>query len=400
VELAFGESTITVRGGGEAVLLDSTAPVAREVDWQTLADRAVAALPSVERPCLIVPDRTRPLPLVPALQAVRRALAQHGHDGAPLPVVFASGTHAPMSAPEMASALGGLPASDFLAIAHDCDASPLRPLADGSTRVHEAVATAGAVVALGPLTFHYLAGFGGGRKLLLPGVADRATATAVHRACLRSAPPGRAPGAEPGVLEGNPLHRAIIARLPGLPPMAGVTIVLDGGRLVDGEGGELLEHHARLATRFGAERTVTVDAPLDAAVVSAGGAPFDTNLVQAHKALRAVAPVLREGARVVLVARMERGLGHEGFLPWVQRSSAETLDRLLGSFVIGEQTAWSLRTLLDRFEVGIVSTLDDDLVRALGAVPLATSDVAAFTRARGPVGFAPRGASRLYRLAS
>jgi nickel-dependent lactate racemase len=394
VSLPIGRKRISVQLE-RAGVLDVAPPRRRQVDPLGLAAHAADALPDLSRPCLVVPDRTRPLPLAPLVKAIVAALRPRGYGGHP-PLVFASGTHRPMRAEEMDAALGD--ARDLVRpFAHDCDAGPLVLLDDGATRVHEEVARSSGVIAIGPISFHYLAGFGGGRKLVLPGVADRKTATAIHRAALRDNPPGRAVGAKAGILDDNPMHRAIVARLTRLPPSAGLSVVVENGAVPDAEAGELLAHHATLADRYTSERHLALTGQLAAAMVSCGGHPHDVDLVQAHKSLRAVAPILADGARVVLVAELGGGLGHPRFGDWVSSSSAtEQLTQLLSRFSIGQQTAWSLRTLLDRFEVGLISTLDDETTKKLGMTPLTADSAPAFVSGRGVVGVLPRGAQLLY----
>ena len=402
--LPLGDTSVEVRLHCAARAVSRLVPPprarSRPPELARAARAAVDALPDDARTvCLVVPDRTRDARLPAVLPPLLEALAARGLAAAPPPCVFASGTHAPMSVDEQRAALGDA-VHAVRPLPHDCDAADLVALAGGrGARVHPEVARADAVLVVGALSWHYLAGFGGGRKMLLPGVSDRATATAVHETCLLRDPPGRDPLARPGVLDDNPLHRAIVSRLGALlPRAAGLSVVVEGGRVVDVEGGPLLEHHARLAERFRGPRTVTQEAPLDGVVLSCGGSPYDVDLVQAHKALYAIAPLLREGARVAWLASLPRGLGHARMREWLTTGTpASQLAKLLEDFVIGEQTAWSLRTLLARFEVGLVSTLDDDLVRALGMTPLAPPDVDAFVTSAGPrLAVAPHGAAYLY----
>lgn len=399
--LPLGDTSVEVRLYRAGLLVRPGRRRAPLVDLDAVARRAAEAIPRAARSlCLVVPDRTRDArlpdvlpPLLDALQA-RLGLATR----AP-PCVFASGTHAPMSAPEMSRALGDA-AGRVRAVAHDCDAPDLVALAGGrGARVHPEVASADAIVVVGALSWHYLAGFGGGRKMLLPGVADRATATSIHEACLTRNPPGRAPAARTGVLDGNPLHEAIVTRLSALlPKAAGLSVVVDEEQIVDAEGGGLLDHHARLAERFSTPRTIYREEPLDGVVLSCGGAPYDGDLVQAHKALFAIAPLLRPGARVAWLAALPRGLGHARMHEWMTTSTPERqLQKLLDDFVIGEQTAWSLRALLARFDVGLVSSREDDEVRALGMTPLSPSDAERFVRGGGGrLALAPRGAAYRY----
>lgn len=395
--LALGDRSVEVRLP-HAVLLDRTQPHPGVVDLPAAAASAALATPAGARSvCLVVPDRTRDARLAEVLPPLLEALARRGLDVARPDCVFASGTHAPMTADEMARALGPV-AKRVRALSHDCDATTLVTLG-GRTRVHPAVASADVIVVVGALSWHYLAGFGGGRKMILPGVADRATATEIHSACLTSSPPGRAPAAAMGVLDDNPLHLAIVERLrPLLPRLTGVSVVVEDGRVIDAEGGPLLEHHRQLAGRFAERRTLVCDRVYDGVVLCSGGSPYDGDLVQAHKALFAIAPVMREGGRVAWLADLGRGLGHARMREWMTtRTREEQLEALLDQFIIGEQTAWSLRSLVARYDVGLVSSLDDEEVRALGMTPLTLSSLEAFVGAGGPdVAVAPRGAAYRY----
>ncbi len=402
--LPVGDRSVQVRLHRADLLVPAPSPDRPAVELERAARAAVEALPARARSvCLVVPDRTRDARLPEVLPVLLRQLRARGllAAGRP-PCVFASGTHAPMSPAEMSAALGDDVAARVRALPHDCDAADLVELEGGlGARVHPEVAQAAAIVVVGALSWHYLAGFGGGRKMLLPGVSDRATATAVHRACLVSHPPGRAPFAAHGVLDENPLHQRILERLPSLlPRSSGLSVVVEGGAVVDAEGGGLLEHHARLAARFAEARTLAREAPYDGVVLSCGGAPYDVDLVQAHKALFAIADLLREGARVAWLAELPRALGHDRMRAWMTTGTPELqLRELLKHFVIGEQTAWSLRSLIARFEVGLVSSLDDSLVRALGMTPLSPSDIEPFVRAAGGrLALAPHGAAYRYRL--
>lgn len=404
LQFRYSDTRVGLRVPDDALILSLRPATPTKCDMEALAERALEALGFVpRRPAILVPDRTRDADAPRAVGALLDALERRGALGRPPACVFASGTHAPMGQGEMDAILGAARAR-VTPVAHVAD-DELVAIGEGPdgapVHVNPAIAEADAVLVVSAMAFHYLAGFGGGRKMLLPGASDRATATAIHATCLSTEPPGRACGAAPGVLDDNPLHQAILARLRGLPPVAGLCVVKEGGRVLDGEAGGLVEHHRALARRYASGRTVVVDAPLDGLLLSCRGAPYDVDLVQAHKALVAVAPVVRDGGRIAWLAKAPRGLGHRELAAWLTDGSADDqLERLLARFHIGRQTAWSLRSLLDRFEVGLLSELPDDEVRAMGAVPLRhVEDALVFARAGGPrFGVAPDGAAFCYRL--
>lgn len=406
--LPYGAQSVSIRIKSGLPLVGEPPPAPTQAPtWPDLARRAREAIaPALTGAdphlCLIVPDRTRNA----GTGAFAAALLASLPSTARVSMLFASGTHAPMSEAEMRAAAGAA-ANDARVrlVAHDCDAPavalPSTVPQPAPARVNPVALNADARVVLSRMSFHYLAGFGGGRKMLLPGVADRSTATAVHATCIDDT--GRPAQIAAGVLEENPFHQAIAERLEGaLGCTVGVAVDLDGDALVDAEVGELFAHHSALAARFAAHRRAVAPHALSGLVVGAGGMPYDGNLVQSHKALNAVSSVLAPGARVALVAEMGRGYGHADFRRWVAEGDAASQHRrLVENFNIGRQTAWSLRRLLDEHDVGILSALPAEDVRTLGATPLADAAAAeAFMSACDVVGVAPRGAQLLYSVGS
>jgi nickel-dependent lactate racemase len=361
---------------------------------------------------LIVPDRTRPLPLDRFLPPLLRALEEAGIAASRVAVVPASGIHRPMPLDELREWVGpGVVDAGTTLIPHDADQPglPLGTTASGiPVAVHPACAQAGGILAIGRLVFHYLAGYGGGRKMLCPGVGARKTILAVHGRCLADgAGAGRHPRARAGVLEGNPVHQAACEVAGEFPPAVSMHVALSRtSALARIDVGDPVHAHRRAAERYGAANAVEVDAPLDAVIVCAGGHPVDRDLVQAHKALDAVAPIVRAGGTIALVAEGRDGVGNpevvEGL---VLEDPARIEQRLRDDFRVGVHTALALVEKTRRFRVLAVSHLHPDLLEAAGIEPVANLDEA-LERIRDRHGssaraaVAPRGASVLYRLGS
>lgn len=230
---------------------------------------------------------------------------------------------------------------------------------------------------MGPPSFHYLAGFGGGGKLVAPGLADRATAELIHAACL--APEGgRHPKARAGILEGNPLREQIEAICRRAPEQFYVLPVLDSSgrpvRIVAGERGAafgaatslLREHYGLPCRRF------------PAVVASAGGAPYDVDFVQGHKALEAAAEACEPGGSMLWVADCGEGLParHRAFLA-AHRDAAAMERSLRARFDIAGHTVWAARLKAERFRVYALTSMDRSAVEALGMIPVASLEEAA-----------------------
>ena len=150
-------------------------------------------------------------------------------------------------------------------IAHRCDGdrwAHLGRLPSGApAEVNAAVEQADLIVVVSAMTFHYLAGLGGGRKMLVPGIASRGTATAIHAETLNQDPPGRRAGIEPGPCTDNPMHRAILTAVDSKHDVVGICVVPGPDGPLDAAAGPLLAHHHALGSRFVRERTVLCPPP-------------------------------------------------------------------------------------------------------------------------------------------
>lgn len=347
-------------------------------------DDAVRLLPTSGRIAVVVPDRTRDAQLPRLLPLVLQHLPHHDVE-----VVFASGTHTPMTAADMRTAAG---VSNVALHPHDCDAPALVNV--GAGHLHPVVAHADGVLLLSTLVPHYLASWGGGAKMLIPGVASRALATQLHDASFAEG--RRTPGTAAGVpLDDNPMQQRLRLLLQqcALPPVAGVCVVVDEGAILDVEGGALLAHHAALVDRESNRLRLIVGDD----VVALWAAPKESSgdtVVQAHKTLLSACAVLPERATVVLQAPLRRGAGHDAIDAWLRHPAAHLATLLHQAFHISLQTAWSWRSLVERHDVVVVSALDEDDVRAFGATPMSASEAAdhiqhAANRAGGVVGILP-----------
>lgn len=416
--LAYGDESLKVPAPfDEAQVLDAPdlPPAADpEATWRAAcaaaALRVAATLPPGARLALVVPDRTRPLPLPRLLPPLLAALAAEKIEARRITIVPASGIHAPMSRAELAAWIGDDAARrGALLDPHDADA-PARRLGrtPGGIEVaaRPSVAGAGAALVLGRIVFHYLAGFGGGRKMLVPGCAARRTILAMHARCLDPRPgAGRHAAAVAGRLAGNPVHAASVAAARLFPPSTAIHTLLTGdGRLADAFAGDLFADHERACARYAAAHRALVDGPLDAVFVSAGGRPTDRDLVQAHKALEAVHGVVKDGGTVVFVARCADGVGNREVEQALRLGSPAAIEaELRRDFRVGAHTALALALKTARVRTLAVTELSDELLALAGMERAASLEEAARIvlerhGADARVALAPRGGSLLYSI--
>jgi len=329
----------------------------------------------------VVPDGTRKASLPEVLRPVFGRLARGGVSSENVTVVVACGTHPPVPQSALAEIIGEVP-SGVTVVQHDCRASHL--MVDVGTlpsgrrvSLHRAVVEADFCMTIGAVRHHYFAGFGGGPKMIFPGVAGYAEIQANHARVmdLRHVPPQRHPRCEPGVLTGNPVAEEIAAAADFLPPNLAVCLVTaSDGRIASASaGGWRVSFESAVAT---CRSWYEVDEPpFTLAVACAGGPPSDSTLIQAHKALDAVCRFLVPGGEVLFIANLEGGTGSREMDPFVDEPSPDTILRTLKrKWVQYGHTTLRLVEKTHRYRVHLDSCLDSEIARRLGFLPVEFPD--------------------------
>jgi nickel-dependent lactate racemase len=335
------------------------------------------SLPGAGRIAVLISDLTRGGGTGAALAALLAWLEEAGAGPERVTVVLAMGAHRGYRAGELEAQLGAGVVSRWKVIEHnaaDSDSLVDVGTTPAGTRCLFNAAVAGSpfVIALGTVSFHYFAGFGGGRKLVLPGIAGEETILANHRLSLRSDPgEGLSHGCAPGNLDGNPVHEDMLAgaRLLGRPVFA-VNIVSDPrGNTVFLNAGELDRSHRAACDYLSAHFRVPIERHYKAVIASAGGFPKDINLLQSHKALRHASYALDDGGVMLAAAACPDGVGSESYLASFREGRHDVPEVVRKSYSLNAQAAVSTYELTERFSIYLRSQLPDELVTRFGMCP-------------------------------
>ena len=266
---------------------------------------------------IITDDATRATPSAAMIGPVMAELARGGISSDDVEVIIAVGTHRPPTPDEIRRLVGGEWADRLRVTIHDSRADDLVPL--GHTPrgtplfVNRRVAQADLRIAFGQVEPHFFAGFTGGRKSILPGVAGYETIVHNHRLDNLSAATAR-----PGVLEGNPVHEDMLAaaRLARLDFIVNVAIGGESGPIAVAAG-DVEQAHLRLAGFLRSQCGIAAPARPPAVIVTGPGQPLDINFYQTVRALVGIEPLLDAdrgdaGAPVVVIlSRCWDGTGSE-----------------------------------------------------------------------------------------
>jgi nickel-dependent lactate racemase len=227
------------------------------------------------------------------------------------------------------------------------------------------------IVLTGTISFHYFAGFGGGRKALVPGCAGRETALQTHFRIFRTDGPGKHPMARPGILGGNPVHEDIIEAVSMASPTFLVnTLLTPGKRLFDLVAGHWQKAHEEGCAQYAKHFRLRIAKRYPLVVASAGGFPKDINLIQSHKALDNAFLATAPGGVLILLAECPDGFGSSQFFPWFRHKDPDVLEReLRANYQIYGQTAHAVLTKTRACRVILVSSLPPEDVETMGMTP-------------------------------
>jgi nickel-dependent lactate racemase len=231
------------------------------------------------------------------------------------------------------------------------------------------------VILTGAVNFHYFAGFTGGRKSICPGLASARTIAATHLRALDFETGGRRrAGVGAGRLDGNAVHEEcerIAAEI--APSFLLNTWTNERGEAVRLYAGDWRTAHRLACAEYADTHTIRIAEKRPLVVASCGGWPHDINLIQAHKTLDMAAHACADGGTIILVAECPDGAGRADFLGWFDAENSDALAaRLRDTYAVNGQTAWSLLTKTERFNVRLVSRLDAAEVRRLRMTPADT----------------------------
>ncbi|MEP7028332.1 MAG: lactate racemase domain-containing protein [Candidatus Eisenbacteria bacterium] len=328
-----------------------------------------------ERILVVLPDRTRAFPIEPVLPVLLRALLARGARPVHLTVAIASGSHVPGEAD--VARLGSLPPEVRL-LRHNPDgpSTSLGTTARGTeVRVHPALVETDTVLALGGLAFHYFAGFGGGGKMLFPGLGERRSIASNHRLTLGDGP-GLAPGVEPGRTGDNPVWLDLREAHHLLPRARHLTLWRADGDWCGDRWSEF-EVFDALCDSYAAPARVGERHGADLVLASCGDAAREIDVVQAHKALFHAALFVRDGGEIVLFAECPEGIGSPALARWLAQPDRVTLEaRAREAYDLNAQTAISLAAIAARARVPWVAA-NPPRARARSGIATATPDQAA-----------------------
>lgn len=323
---------------------------------------------------IVIPDVTR-LWQNPAryLSVLLDEIRKTGVEDKNITLISALGTHRKQREEEH-RALVGENYGKVKIIDHDChDESNLRYVGTTSrnteVRFNKIALDADVLILTGGIVFHDLAGFGGGRKALLPGIAEYRTITQNHALSLNPDGKGNNPEVTSNRTEGNPIHEDMMEALNFVkaPLLLNVLVDEDGYLYHAVYGDAILAHQAGCEYLRKIDH-VELEDKAEVVVTTCGGYPKDINFYQATKALSNAVHACKQGGDILLLAECREGLGHPdmAFMFDAFETNQEREEHLRNDYSISKFFAYMTCVFAQTFRITLVSSLPKESLSKIG----------------------------------
>lgn len=334
------------------------------------------------RICIVFTDITRPTPNDRLIPWLLEYLTEAGAERDAITLLNSTGTHRPNTREELEVMLTRPVVERFRVVNHECEKTE-DLVQFGHTKsgakalINRALVDADIRIVTGFIEPHFFAGFSGGPKGIMPGVAGLETVMSNHGAHHIADP-----NAAFGINGGNPIWEEMrdIALRVGESFLVNVTLNEDRG-ITGVFAGNLIEAH-RAGTEFVRSTAMQpVNQLFDIVITSNSGYPLDMNLYQGVKGMSAAARIVKPGGLILIACECSEGVPNGSPFDRLLRetSSPEEILALLmqPGFQRAEQWQAQIQSLISkRARILLYSNLPPEIVRAAHLTPCDNVSVA------------------------
>lgn len=321
-----------------------------------------------KKTCTIISsDHTRPVPshiMTPLILEELRA----GNPDIDITILVATGMHRATTKEELIGKFGKDIVNNENIVIHvsrdDADMISVGTLpSGGECLINKKAVHTDLLISEGFIEPHFFAGFSGGRKSVLPGVASKISVLANHCSEFINSPYTRT-----GVLEGNPIHRDMLyaAKVAKLAFIVNVVIDADK-KIIACFAGDREEAH-KTGCEFELKLAGVKPIPADIGITTNGGYPLDQNIYQSVKGMTAAEATVKDGGVIIIATACNDGHGGEDFYNTIkasvdqQAAMEEILKRDRNQTIFDQWESQILLRLLLKFTIIMVTEAPKQIV--------------------------------------
>ena len=313
---------------------------------------------------IITSDHTRPVPSKVTMPIMLRRI-RAANPEIQITILIATGFHRPTTHEELVNKLGEEIVRNEKIIVHDAfDDSAMVKLgtlpSGGELIINRLAVETGLLIAEGFIEAHFFAGFSGGRKSVLPGIASATTVMANHCGEFIASPNART-----GILKNNPIHMDMIYAAEKSKLAFILNVVINSEKkVIKAFAGHSEKAHLK-GCKFVMEISKVDKIPAEIAISSNGGYPLDQNIYQSVKGMTAAEATCVEGGVIIMVSACNDGHGGQSFYDNLAQAKTprELLDRIAKvprNETVPDQWEFQiLARMLDKYTVIMVTDMCD-----------------------------------------
>jgi lactate racemase len=384
IKLSYGRQFISFSLPSFAVIPEFSEPE-YEINREIFVQELVRCLPhekdNYREVAIVVSDKTRLCGYPEFLPWLTDVLKQQGAKKDHITFYIAYGTHPRQTEEESHNSYGAI-YNEYRFVHHDCRDNTVfenlgTTLRGTPVKIRKDILNSSLLITFGAISHHYFAGYGGGRKMLFPGLSARESVYNNHSLFLDRSTRLLAGGCQPGNLEGNPLAEDLKEIDGMMPSRVSIHGILNASgkvcRLITGKSYSDFVAACRLHDGF-----YKLNSPqlYDLVVASSGGYPKDINFIQAHKSLHHAAAFVRDGGRLVMLSECIDGIGSDYFLKYLQAGSFDAAFSMLEKNYEGNGgTALSMMGKTKRIDISMLTSLNGELCDILNVKKTTTEEI-------------------------
>jgi lactate racemase len=328
--------------------------------------------PDLSDIAVVVGDKTRLCGYPEHLPVLIDTLKNAGAAPDRITVFIAYGTHATQTEKECLESYGDV-YQHVRFVHHDCvDDKCFVNLGQTSrgTRVliRRDIVESNFLITFGAISHHYFAGYGGGRKLIFPGLGHRASIYHNHGLFLDRKQQTLSSYCQAGVLNNNPLAEDLAEVETFCSADMAIHGILDSqGQVCDLMPGAGTDHFQSACAEHGNHCEVRAAGGHDLVIGSCGGYPKDINFIQSHKAIENASKFVRDEGMLIVLAECKDGVGSKTFLPWFEMGNwKNAFDKLARNYEGNGGTALSMMSKSNRIRILLVTELSGSICKTIG----------------------------------
>ena len=289
-------------------------------------------------------------------------------------VLIALGTHRKNTEEEKKTLTGEYAYNNCAEVVdHDCDADDLEYVGTTSmgTEVYvNPLAVGRKVIVISGTVHHLMAGYGGGRKSIVPGIAGRKTIKMNHIRALDVNEPKSDERVGSGKFTNNPINIDMLEAGTMVNPVFGINICVNSASKHSGLfSGDFEKAWKESCMYIQKSYGLPIEKEYDVVFVSCGGFPKDLNFYQSSKSLFNGIRAMKDGGTIVLLAQCGEGSGAKDFFDWIEPLKRGCLDESLRKdFTIGGYIFYAACEAIRRGNVLLLSELEPEEIKDMGVI--------------------------------